>query len=170
MSNTLATMAGCGALLLSLAASSADNAILRIAKTPPRPTLDAIVLPPGAEIMLVSGQTPDPLDPKKIDGPDDFGDTRAQTLNIFTKMKALLEKQGYSMRDVVKLTVFVTGDPRLGGKGDFEGMNEVYAKFFGTADNPNLPARSALQVAGLGRAGYKVEIEAIAAKMPASAK
>jgi len=85
-------------------------------------------------------------------------------------MKALLEKQGYSMRDVVKLTVFVTGDPRLGGKGDFEGMNEVYAKFFGTADNPNLPARSALQVAGLGRAGYKVEIEAIAAKMPASAK
>jgi len=54
-------MAGCGALLLSLAASSADNAILRIAKTPPRPTLDAIVLPPGAEIMLIRRRSMVPM-------------------------------------------------------------------------------------------------------------
>lgn len=169
MSNNIVKIAAVGLLWLPLAVcNAAENAIVRIAKNPPTPTLDAVLLPPGAEILLLSGQTPAPLDPKKIDGPDDFGDTRTQTLSVFTKIKTLLEKQGFSMRDIVKLTVFVAGEPKLGGKADFAAMNEVYGTFFGTAENPHLPARTALQVAAFGRAGYRVEIEAIAARTSAN--
>ena len=157
-----------GATIASFASRSfAETEIVRIAKTPPRPTLDAVILPPNAEVMLISGQGADPLDPTKIDGPDDFGNTKTQTLSILTKIKHLLEAHGYSMKNVVKLTVFVAGDPKLDGKGDFAGMNEVYATFFGTIENPNLPTRSAIQVAALGRPGYRVEIEATAARVPA---
>lgn len=168
MSNAIAKVAVFGVLLLPITAVVAgESGIVRIAKVPPTPTLDAVLLPAQAELLLLSGQTPAPLDPKKIDGPDDFGDTRTQALSVFTKIKVLLEKQGYSMKDVVKLTVFLAGEPKLGGKADFASMNEVYATFFGTAENPNLPARTALQVAAFGRAGYRVEIEAVAAKAPA---
>ncbi len=35
------------------------------------------------------------------------------------------------------------------GKLDFAGMNTAYAKFFGTPEQPNKPARSTFQVAAL---------------------
>ena len=38
-------------------------------------------------------------------------------------------------------------------------MNAAYAKFFGTAGQPNKPARSTVQVAALVAAGAVVEIE-----------
>jgi len=66
------------------------------------------------------------------------------------------------------MTVFVTADPkRPDGKMDFAGMNEGYRQFFGTAENPNVVARSTVQVAGLAGPYYLVEIEVTAAKMPA---
>jgi enamine deaminase RidA (YjgF/YER057c/UK114 family) len=39
-----------------------------------------------------------------------------------------------------------------------------YTQFFGTAEQPNLPARSAFQVAALAAPGALVEIEVVAAK------
>jgi enamine deaminase RidA (YjgF/YER057c/UK114 family) len=42
----------------------------------------------------------------------------------------------------------------------------AYTKFFGTAEQPNKPARSAVQVAALVAPGALVEIEVIAAKPP----
>ena len=161
------TLPGLCALLLSLSLSSAQAeapAIVRIPKVPPRPTLDAVLLRTGTDVLVLSGQTPAPLDPKKIDGPEDFGDTRTQALSVFTAIQKLLEKQGYSMSDVVKLTVFLVGEPKLDGRADFEALNQVYAQFFGSSTNPNLPARSVVQVQALGRVGYRVEIEAIAAR------
>jgi enamine deaminase RidA (YjgF/YER057c/UK114 family) len=35
----------------------------------------------------------------------------------------------------------------------------AYTQFFGTKEQPNLPARSTVQVAGLAQAGMLVEIE-----------
>jgi mono/diheme cytochrome c family protein len=52
----------------------------------------------------------------------------------------------------------------MGGKLDFAGMNAAYAKFFGTPDQPNKPARSTFQVAALVAAGALVEIEVQAAR------
>jgi enamine deaminase RidA (YjgF/YER057c/UK114 family) len=39
-----------------------------------------------------------------------------------------------------------------------------YRQFFGTPQQPKLPARSAFQIAALGNPGYRVEIEVIAVR------
>jgi 2-iminobutanoate/2-iminopropanoate deaminase len=155
---------GLALVCFAQAALAAESAIVRISKVPPRPTLDAVLIPANAETLLLSGQTPSPLDPAKIDGPDDFGDTRKQAEEVFAKIKALLEKQGWSMRDVVKLNVYLAAEPKL-GVADFAAMNAVYAKYFGNAETPVLPARTVVEVKAFGRAGYRVEIEAIAARV-----
>jgi enamine deaminase RidA (YjgF/YER057c/UK114 family) len=60
--------------------------------------------------------------------------------------------------------VFMAGDPSNGGKLDFAGMMKSYNKFFGTPDQPNKPARSAMQVAALAAPWALVEIEVIAVR------
>jgi enamine deaminase RidA (YjgF/YER057c/UK114 family) len=69
--------------------------------------------------------------------------------------------------DVVKMLVFLVGDPANDGKMDFKGFMEAYTQYFGTPEQPNLPARSAVQVAGLAAPGALVEIEVILAKKTA---
>ena len=92
------------------------------------------------------------------------GDTEAQTMGALTALKATLARLGLGMGDVVKMNVFLVGDPAKGGKMDFPGLMASYTKFFGSKDQPNKPARSAVQVAGLAAPGALVEIEVIAAK------
>jgi 2-iminobutanoate/2-iminopropanoate deaminase len=120
------------------------------------------LIPPGFKILYLSGGTASPPDPSK---PDELGDTAAQTLSILTKMKAQLEGMGWSMGDIVKMNVFLVA-ALPGGRMDAPGMNGVFKTFFGTADQPNKPTRSTVQVAALGRPNILVEIEGIAAKAP----
>jgi enamine deaminase RidA (YjgF/YER057c/UK114 family) len=120
-------------------------------------------LPPGSRIVFISGTTPSPLDPAV---PENLGDTRQQTLSVLTKIKTQLEALGMGMGDVVKMTVFLVGVPENGGRMDSAAMNEVFRTFFGTAEQPNRPTRSTIQVAALGRPTMYVEIEAVAAKAP----
>ncbi|HEY2325883.1 MAG TPA: Rid family detoxifying hydrolase [Gaiellaceae bacterium] len=80
------------------------------------------------------------------------GDVGAQTEQVFSNLKAILEEAGSSLGQLVKTTVF------LQNLGDFAAMNEVYAKHVG--DQP--PARATVEVAKLP-SGALVEIEAIAA-------
>jgi enamine deaminase RidA (YjgF/YER057c/UK114 family) len=47
---------------------------------------------------------------------------------------------------------------------DFKGFMDAYTQFFATKEQPNLPARSAVQVAGLAGPGMLVEVEVILAK------
>ena len=68
------------------------------------------------------------------------------------------------MSDVVKMQVFLVGDPGKDGKMDFKGFMEGYTQFFGTKEQPNVPARSTVQVAGLVAPGMLVEIEVQLAK------
>jgi enamine deaminase RidA (YjgF/YER057c/UK114 family) len=68
------------------------------------------------------------------------------------------------MADVVQMDVFLAGDPAKDGKMDFAGMNEAYSTYFGTADQPNKPVRSAMQVAGLATPWGLVEIQVVAVK------
>ena len=42
------------------------------------------------------------------------------------------------MGDVVKMQVFLVGDPSKDGKMDFKGFMEGYTQFFGTKEQPNL--------------------------------
>ena len=62
------------------------------------------------------------------------------------------------MGDVVMMRVYMAVDP-ASNKLDFAGMNAAYNKFFGTADQPNKPARSTVQVAALVAAGASLEVE-----------
>jgi len=158
-------------LLAGIAAASSASSvsaaeIVRHLNPPPAIILSSVTLPPSAEILMLSGQLASPIDPAKTDSIDAYGDTRTQTISTFNKIRAALAKQGYAMSDVVKLTVFVAGDPKLGGKMDFAGFNDGYKQFFGTAENPNLVARSTVQVAALAGPNFLIEIEATAAKTP----
>jgi enamine deaminase RidA (YjgF/YER057c/UK114 family) len=99
--------------------------------------------------------------------PAALGDTKTQTINILSKIRAVLGRRGYALADVVKLTVYLVGDPANGGGMDYAGMNEGYRQFFGTSENPNLAARATVQVVALAEPAFLVEIEATAIRMPA---
>ncbi len=130
----------------------------------PTATISSVVdVPAGSRLVYLSGSVASPPDPAK---PDELGDTAAQTKNILAKIKTSLESVGLTMGDVVKMTVFLVGVPENNGQMDSAGMNTVFRTFFGTAEQPNRPARSTVQVARLGRPAVLVEIEAIAAKAP----
>ena len=93
-----------------------------------------------------------------------YGDTEVQTVGALNAIKGTLARLGLTMSDVVKMTIFLVGDPGKDNKMDFAGMMAGYKQFFGTADQPNKPSRSAVQVAALAAPGALVEIEVIAAK------
>jgi enamine deaminase RidA (YjgF/YER057c/UK114 family) len=118
------------------------------------------------DTLYVSGQMASPITPADaVKGtPAVYGDTEAQSMSALTKIQALLKEQGLTMGDVVMMHVYMAGDPNNGGKLDFAGMMKSYTKFFGTPEQPNKPARSAMQVAALATPWGLVEIEVIAVR------
>ncbi len=76
------------------------------------------------------------------------GDIRAQTRAVIERIAANLAEVGASLRDVVRVTVW------LSSWDDFAAFNEEYALHFGAA----LPARSTVQAVLFG--GARIEIEA----------
>jgi enamine deaminase RidA (YjgF/YER057c/UK114 family) len=93
-----------------------------------------------------------------------YGDTETQATSVLGKIEALLKTQGLGMGDVVEMQCFLAGDPAKGGKMDFAGLNAAYAKFFGTAEQPNKPVRAAMQVAALATDWGLVEIQVVAVR------
>jgi reactive intermediate/imine deaminase len=101
----------------------------------------------NGDVVFTAGQIPmtpdgDLLDDEAID---------VQTRQSLENVKAILEEEGLTMQDVLKVTVF------LDDIDDFEEMNAAYKEYF--HDNP--PARSAVEASNLPK-GVGVEIEAIA--------
>lgn len=120
----------------------------------------------AGDTLYLSGQLASPVtpaDPAKGTAAF-YGDTKTQSLSALKKIQALLKEQGLDMKDVVKMTVFLAGDPSMGNKLDFAGLQAAYTQFFGTKEQPNKPARSAMQVAALAAPWALVEIEVIAVK------
>ena len=62
------------------------------------------------------------------------------------------------------MQVFLVADPGKENRMDFAGFMEGYTQFFGTPQQPNLPARSVMAVAGLVNPGWLVEIEVTAVR------
>lgn len=148
--------------ILCLSAAGAANAaeIVRHSNGTSFPIARAVEVPAGKTLYFHSGMTPAPVDRKAAPGtPEYWGDTKTQTLSVFGRIKDSLDKLGLGFGDVVAMTVYLVGDPAKGGKMDFEGMMAGYTQFFGTKEQPNLPARSTVQVAGLVAPGMLVEIE-----------
>jgi len=101
-------------------------------------------------MLFVSGQIP--LDPQS--GELVEGGIKQQTERVLNSIKAIIEKAGGTMDNVVKTTVYLT-DLSL-----FADMNEVYARFF----SQNRPARATVQVSALPKNAL-VEIDAIACRV-----
>ncbi|MBK9925699.1 MAG: RidA family protein [Anaerolineales bacterium] len=89
------------------------------------------------------------LDPVRMELVE--GGVEAQTRQVLTNLKHVLESADSGLNFVVKTTVFIL-DMR-----DFANMNMVYSEFF--PENP--PARSTVAVAELPK-GALVEIECVA--------
>ena len=79
------------------------------------------------------------------------GDAAAQTRQVLSNLKAVLEAAGSSLGHVVKCTVF------LRSMEDFAAVNAVYSEAFGQSR----PARAAVEVSRLPK-DVDVEIEAVA--------
>jgi enamine deaminase RidA (YjgF/YER057c/UK114 family) len=97
--------------------------------------------------------------------PDAERDTETQALSVFGRMEDSFKELGVGFGDVIKMTVFLVGDPEMDGRMDFGGFMKAYTKYFGTEEQPNKPARSAVQIAGLaGGPNMLVEIEVVIAR------
>jgi 2-iminobutanoate/2-iminopropanoate deaminase len=162
--SALATVAAAlTAFAVCVQAQDEGQAVTRTYGSPTAIIASTASVAEGSKIVFISGTTPAPLDPAV---PENLGDTRQQTLSVLTRIQAQLAELGMDMGDVVKMTVFLVGVPELDGRMDSAAMNDVFRTFFGTAEQPNRPTRSTIQIAALGRPGMYVEIEAIAAVAP----
>ena len=148
--------------LCALAGAAHAQEIVR-GGDPKSPIASVVTVPAGYDTIYVSGMTPPVVD-EKATGVAKFGDTKTQTMGVLGRIEAALKSQGATMADVVMMRVLLVGDPAKEGKMDFAGMMEAYKTYFGTAAQPNKPARITSQVASLVQDGMLVEIEVQAAR------
>ena len=81
------------------------------------------------------------------------GGIAEQTRQVLQNIRAILEAGNSNLAQVVKTTVFLVD------MADFAAMNEVYQTFF----TRHLPARTTVEVKGLAKPEFRVEIDCIAA-------
>ena len=128
------------------------------------PIAQAVEVTADTTIVYHSGMVPRPANPDaERYSPEFWGDTEAQTLSVFARLEESLKDKGLDFGNVIKMQVYLVA-PEPGGAMDFQGMMRAYRKYFGTEEQPNLPARSAFQVAGLAAPGMLVEIEVVLAR------
>jgi enamine deaminase RidA (YjgF/YER057c/UK114 family) len=129
------------------------------------PFVAAVTVPPGYTTYYISGTLAAVADPNApVGSAQRFGDTETQTASVLARQKETMAKLGLTFGDVVQAHVFLVGDPAVGGKMDFAGLNKAWLREFGIATQPNKPARAAVQVSALAVPGALVEIEFVAAK------
>ncbi len=98
-------------------------------------------------MLFVSGQIA--LDPETMQLVSD--DVEKQTHQVLKNLQAILSEAGYTLKDVVKTTIYLTD------MNDFARVNEVYSRYF----SENKPARATVEVSRLPK-DVRVEIELIA--------
>ncbi|MDG5818489.1 Rid family detoxifying hydrolase [Natronococcus sp. A-GB7] len=101
----------------------------------------------NGDVLFTAGQLPMTADGELLDD-ESVGD---QTRRCLENVEAILESEGGSLEDVLKMTVF------LNDIDDFDEFNEAYSEFF----DEEPPARSALEVGEVPK-GAALEVEAIA--------
>jgi enamine deaminase RidA (YjgF/YER057c/UK114 family) len=99
-------------------------------------------------ILFLSGQVAYTADGK----PAFVGDFKAQARGAYEAIKALVESQGGTMANVVKITTYLTD---MSYRADLAPIRE---EFFGKKG----PASTMIQIPALAYPGWMIEIEAIA--------
>jgi 2-iminobutanoate/2-iminopropanoate deaminase len=102
-----------------------------------------------SEMLFCSGQLP--IDPAS--GQLVTGSYAEQTKRAMDNLKAIIEVSGFTMKDVVKTTIYLID------LAAFSEVNKVYESYF----SGDFPARTTVQVAALPR-GVALEVDAIVAK------
>jgi len=101
----------------------------------------------AGNLLYTSGQLPIDVETGNI-----IGETAAiQAKYSLENLKTVIEKLGSDMKNVIKVTIFMTDI------GCFSEVNDVYAEYF----KESYPARSCVEVSNLPK-GAQIEIEAIA--------
>lgn len=100
-------------------------------------------------LVFTSGQLP--INPAT--GELNTGDIASQAEQAMKNVKAVIEKAGLTMDDILKVTIL------LADIADFAAVNQVYESFF----TGNYPARSCFAVKDIPK-GAGIEIEAIAGR------
>lgn len=96
--------------------------------------------------VYISGQIP--LDPDSMEVV--AGGTKAQITRVFDNLSAVAEASGGSLKDAVKLTIFLTD------LSCFPTVNEIMARYF----SEPYPARAAIEISALPK-GVEVEMDAV---------
>jgi reactive intermediate/imine deaminase len=100
-------------------------------------------------LLFISGQVAFDADGNLVGE----GDMARQTEQVFDNLRAVLEANGATFRDVVKVTTFLTDMSAL------QVVRDVRRRYL--ADPP--PASTTVEVAGLFRPEALIEVEAVAA-------
>lgn len=106
----------------------------------------------GGPLLFLSGQVSLDADGEVV-GKDDL---RLQTRTAFNNIRDLLHAAGSTMESIVKLTYFVTDMTQ------WPIVQDVRSEFFPSY----FPASTTVEVSGLHRPEYLIEIEAIALASP----
>ena len=116
---------------------------------PPRAEIADRVRVEGGATIYISGQVA--LGPDMVVlFPDDIA---AQTEFVFSAIASILEAEGGTMGDLVKITTFLTD------MGDLAEVRRIRSGFL-SATKP--PASTTVQVVALARPGLRIEVEAVA--------
>ena len=109
----------------------------------------AVEIPPGARLLVCSGQLGVEPDDRVPDGAE------AQADLCFANIGAILAEAGMTMANVVRINAYVTGREHMAGY--------MRARDRAIADLPTPPASTLMIVAGFTREAFLVEIEVLAA-------
>jgi cytochrome c553 len=128
------------------------------------PIAQAVEVSAGTTLVFHSGMTPQPANPDAERYSAEFwGDTETQAVSVFSRLEESLKAKNLGFGDVVKMQVYLVAPPGSDAM-DFDGFMNAYRRHFGSEVQPNLPARSAFQVAGLAAPGMLVEVEVVLAR------
>lgn len=155
-----------GALMAVSAFANADVTRHALPNNSTFPISRAVEVTADTKLIFHSGTVPGAANPDAERGSREYyGDTEAQAMSVFARMQESFDELGVDFGDIIKMQVFLVGDPTMDGKMDFSGFMRAYTKYFGTDEQPNKPARSAFQIAGLAGGPYMlIEIEVVIAR------
>ena len=109
----------------------------------------AVEVPPNARTLYISGQVPVAADGSTPEGIDD------QVVLAFHNVQTVLAEAGMSLDDVVRVNVYLTDESYFPAFRDHR--NRLFTD--------HKAASTAVAIAALAHPQFKVEIEAVAAKV-----
>ena len=118
-----------------------------LAKTP---NYSHAVVTTGGRTIYISGEVAQDRNGTLVGA----GDFRAQATQVLENIRLALEAAGGSVKDIVKVTTFMTN------MDDLPAYREVRKQFF--KDLPAMPASTTVQVSRLFQPGYLLEVEVVA--------